>query len=233
MSRLPVNDAPRRRARLTVVAVLVAVSAPHMLRPGGLPAWVTAVFLALAVLRVWVELTGSRPPPRALIWLLAAAVCAPLPVAFGYRPSRDLFLALLTLLVGLKIMEARSQRDWAVTVLLSQFLVLTNFLYSQSVPTALYMAAAVWLGLVALADLADRVGAVPVLANGRLAWRLLVQALPLTAALFLLFPRVQGQLWSLPADQPVGLTGLSEQLAPGSVQEVVLSDEVAFRVAFE
>ena len=235
MSRLLVDDT-RRRARLTAVAVLVAVSAPHMVRSGGLPLWVTLVFLVLAALRVGAELAGRRPLPRWLVWVLAAAVCAPLPVAFGYRPSRDLFLALLTLLVGLKVLEARSPRDWAVTVLLSQFLVLTNFLYSQSVPTALYMAVSVWLGLVALADLtdrADRVGTVPAAANGRLALRLLVQAMPLTAALFLLFPRIQGQLWSLPAAQSVGLTGLSEQLAPGSVQQVVLSDEVAFRVAFD
>ena len=231
MSRVPV-DGTRRRARLTAVAVLVAVSAPHMVRSGGLPLWVTLVFLALAALRVGAETAGRPPLPRWLVWVLAAAVCAPLPVAFGYRPSRDLFLALLTLLVGLKVLEARSERDWAVTVLLSQFLVLTNFLYSQSVPTALYMAVSVWLGLVALADLTDRVATVPARANGGLALRLLVQALPLTVAIFLLFPRVQGRLWSLPADPSVGLTGLSEQLAPGSVQQVVLSDEVAFRVAF-
>ncbi len=228
----PQGDGTRRRARLTAVAVLVAVSVPHMVRTGGLPSWVTAVFLSLVALRVAAEVAGRPGPPRWAVWLLAAAVCAPLPVAFGYAPSRDLFLALFALLVGLKVLEARCLRDWAVAVFLSQFLVLTNFLYSQSVPMALYLVVAVWLGLVALADLSDRVGAVQPAVNGRVALRMLLQALPLTLALFLLFPRVQGRLWSLPDDRPVGVTGLSEQLAPGAVQQVVLSDEVAFRVAF-
>jgi len=232
MSR-PTPAAPtRRRARLTAVAVLVAVSAPHMLREEGLPLWVTAGFLALTGVRTLAELAGRPPLPRWLVWVLAPLVCAPLPVAFHYHLSRDLFLALLTLLVGLKVLEARSLRDWAVTVLLSQFLVLTNFLYSQSVPAAVYLVAAVWLGLVALADLADGVGTAPPAANGRLALTLLAQALPLTAVVFLLFPRIQGQLWSVPQPASLGLTGLSEELAPGTVEQVVLSDAVAFRVAF-
>jgi hypothetical protein len=58
------------------------------------------------------------------------------------------------------------------------------------------------------------------------------QAIPLAVILFLLFPRVSGPLWGMPADHS-GSTGLSDHMAPGNISELSLSDAVAFRVDFE
>jgi hypothetical protein len=46
---------------------------------------------------------------------------------------------------------------------------------------------------------------------------LLLQALPFMLILYLLFPRVTGPLWGLPQDAHAGLSGLSEQMSPGSI----------------
>jgi transglutaminase-like putative cysteine protease len=62
---------------------------------------------------------------------------------------------------------------------------------------------------------------------------LLVQAVPLMLVLFVLFPRVQGPLWGMPADSQRASTGLSDTMSPGSVSDLTLSDAVAFRVAFK
>ncbi len=59
-----------------------------------------------------------------------------------------------------------------------------------------------------------------------------VQGVPLAAMLFVLFPRISGPLWGLPADH-AARTGLSERMAPGLISALTLSDEVAFRVDFQ
>ena len=50
--------------------------------------------------------------------------------------------------------------------------------------------------------------------------------------LFLLFPRVSGPLWGMPADHAAN-SGLSDHMAPGIISELSLSDAVAFRVDFD
>ena len=49
---------------------------------------------------------------------------------------------------------------------------------------------------------------------------------------FVLFPRVSGPLWGLPRDAYAGLTGLSDQMSPGSLNSLIQSGEIAFRVQF-
>jgi transglutaminase-like putative cysteine protease len=60
----------------------------------------------------------------------------------------------------------------------------------------------------------------------------MLQALPLMLAMHLLFPRLQGALWGLPQDAYAGLTGLSDEMRPGSIRELSLSEDIAFRAHF-
>jgi transglutaminase-like putative cysteine protease len=54
---------------------------------------------------------------------------------------------------------------------------------------------------------------------------------PLWLGLFLLFPRVS-PLWQLPMSQQA-ITGLGDELNPGSIEQLVESDALAFRVEFD
>jgi hypothetical protein len=45
---------------------------------------------------------------------------------------------------GLKVLETRTHRDAAAAAFLGYFLIITNFLYTQSIPTALAMAVALF-----------------------------------------------------------------------------------------
>jgi transglutaminase-like putative cysteine protease len=145
---------------------------------------------------------------------------------FGQNPG----IALLVIFLALKQMEARSARDGLIVILLAYFVLLTGFLHSQSIPTALAMFVAAIVVTATLAALTD-----DRLAPRRLlllAGRMLLQAVPFLLILFLLFPRVSGPLWGLPRDAHSGMTGLSDTMSPGSIGNLSLSDEIAFRVDF-
>ena len=93
---------------------------------------------------------------------------------------------------GLKLLETRTHRDAATAAFLGYFLIITNFLYTQSIPTALDMLRRVFASIATLVG-SPRPHRAP-RANLRTAALLLAHAVPAALALFLLFPRVQGPL---------------------------------------
>ena len=62
---------------------------------------------------------------------------------------------------------------------------------------------------------------------------LLLQALPLMLIMFFLFPRFSSPLWDLGIRENRALTGISDNISPGSVSRLSRSRAVAFRVDFE
>ncbi|NIV73815.1 MAG: DUF3488 domain-containing protein, partial [Gammaproteobacteria bacterium] len=71
-------------------------------------------------------------PPKWLVIVLSAVMLAAIYAAHGTLFGRDTGVALLVVLTGMKLMESRSLRDAYVLSALGYFLVITNFLYSQS-----------------------------------------------------------------------------------------------------
>jgi protein-glutamine gamma-glutamyltransferase len=118
-------------------------------------------------------------------------------------------------------------------ILLGYFLVITNFLYSQTIPTALYMLVCTWVFTATMIGLHHTRNEPPFRVHLRTAGMFLAQCVPLTLVLFLLFPRVSGPLWGMPQDAASGVSGLSDTMTPGSISNLILSDAVAFRVRFE
>lgn len=59
----------------------------------------------------------------------------------------------------------------------------------------------------------------------------LAAALPIWLGLFVLFPRLP-PLWQMP-NQQLATTGLTDNLDPGSIEQLVQSEEMAFRVSFQ
>jgi len=165
--------------------------------------------------------------------VLAVAGIAMLGVWVEYRTifGRQPGIVLLMLFSGLKVLETRTHRDAAAAAFLGYFLIITNFLYTQSIPTALAMAVALFAITATLTGFSAPTRAPG--ANLRTAALLLAHGVPAAAALFLLFPRVQGPLWGLPQDAYSARTGLSETMAPGGISRLVLSDTIAFRAEFE
>ncbi len=210
-----------------LLAGLLIVAGPHALRA---PWWLICLTLLLYAWRsagVWNRrLLPSRWMLVVIVALGMAGIWLEYRAIFGRTPG----MMLLVLFSGLKLLESRHQRDAAAVVFLTWFLAITNFLYTQSIPVALGMCAAVAATVVALVSCAAPRRAPR--ANLRTAWMLLGQAVPAALVLFLLFPRVQGPLWGLPQDAYSGITGLSDSMAPGNLSQLTLSDAIAFRVDF-
>ena len=211
-----------------LAAGLAIVIAPHALRA---PAWLTLLTAALigwrAVGLVAPRLLPSMGPLLMVVAFGMLGVWLEYRAIFGRTPG----IMLLVLFGGLKMLESRNQRDAAALVFLTWFLAITNFLYTQSIPTALGMLAAVATSVLALVSLAAPRRSPR--ANLRTAALLLGQAMPAALVLFLLFPRVQGPLWGLPQDAYSAMSGLSESMAPGNLSQLTLSDAIAFRVDFK
>jgi transglutaminase-like putative cysteine protease len=211
-----------------LAAGLAVVIAPHALRA---PWWLTLLTVALVGWRAVAMAQRSLLPS---MWLLLPIVAlGMLGVWLEYRAlfGRTPGIMLLVLFAGLKMLESRNQRDAAAVVFLTWFLAITNFLYTQSIPTAIGMCAAVATSVAALVGMAAPRR--PVRANLRTAGVLLGQAVPAALVLFLLFPRVQGPLWGLPQDAYSAMSGLADSMSPGSLSQLTLSDAIAFRVDFE
>lgn len=184
----------------------------------------------LGALRLWRD--DRRLPARWLLALLVIAACAG--IFFEYRTlfGRDAGVAMLVIFMAMKLLELKSRRDGVVIVTLGYFLLLTHYFYSQSIPTGLWLLAALWLVTATLIRLHGGPLADP-RRTLRYAAAICLQAAPFMLVLYLLFPRINGPLWGLPQDAHAGRTGLSESMSPGSISNLARSGEIAFRVRFD
>ncbi|OIR19795.1 protein-glutamine gamma-glutamyltransferase [mine drainage metagenome] len=209
-----------------LLASILLVSAPHA---DHLPPWVSAVCMMLLAWRAYLTYSGSPLPARWLLLAVTVACVAGIAITFHTLFGREAGVTLLILLATLKLLELRAVRDATVLIYLSCFIIITNFFYSQSIPTALFMLLSLlvivttWLHL--------QTGTLNLVPRVRIAGLLLLQAIPLMLLLFVLFPRVQGPLWGMPQDAYAS-SGLTDRMTPGSMSKLSMSDAVAFRVVF-
>jgi len=235
----PIDAAPKMTTRPLfpnlstlwwLMATLALVILPHLFR---LAWWIPPVFFAQLWVRYLMTRFGWRLPSTGLQLILALFMSLSVYLSYGTLFGRDAGIALIVVMCGLKLLEMNSLRDALLLCFLSYFLIITNFLYSQSIPTALYMGIVMLVATATLISLSDLNHRLSVPHRLRLSGTLLLQALPVMLVLFVLFPRVAGPFWSLPRDAHSSVTGLSDSMSLGDVSQLSLSDEVAFRVKFD
>jgi len=219
---------PRHIGWLLVAVIMVA--APHAER---IPWWITLLAAMLLAWRLYITLHGLHLPRKWLLLPIAAGGLAGIYISYGRILGRDAGVALLVIMLALKLLEMATLRDAMILIFICYFLVITNFLYSQSIPTALYLLGAVWIITATMIGFQFRGRQPGYRYQLRSAGTMLAQSAPLMLVLFVLFPRVQGPMWSLPQDAYAGVTGLSDEMTPGSVSRLLLSDAIAFRVSFD
>lgn len=225
-----------------VVLSLALVITPHLPR---FPLW--SVFL-IATLFIWRLLCIKHPrwlPPKWLLLLIIIAAAWGLFMHFGTVFGKTAGSVFLSLLLAIKLHESRSQRDYMLLIALSFFIIVTNFLFSQSIPTVVFMLLSVIVLLMSMIHInlaQNHIGGTS--GNSRshnlshrdklkLASRLLLQALPLMLIMFVLFPRISGPLWQLPEEKNVAVSGLSDRMEPGNISALIQSSAVAFRAEFD
>lgn len=211
---------------LGLLLCILMVIAPHA---DHLPVWVSAMCVALLAWRGYLVYTGNPLPKRWLLLLITIASVAVIAVSFKTLFGREVGVTLLMMLATLKLMELRKARDAMVVIYLCCFIIITNFFYSQSIPTALYLFATLMVIVTTWIQLQAQEMALK--ARLRVAASLLLQAIPLMLILFVLFPRIEGPLWGLPQDAHA-TSGLDDKMSPGSLSRLSLSEAVAFRVSY-
>lgn len=209
---------------------LALVTAPHIER---LPWWITLLVVTLFAWRAYLALYDLRLPHKWLLMLIAIGALGGIYITYGRILGRDSGVALLIVMLALKLMEMATLRDAMILIFIAYFLVITNFLYSQSIPTTVFMLIAMWAITSTMVGFQFRQRQPGYRYQLRFAGVMLLQSTPLMLVLFVLFPRMQGPLWGMPQDALASATGLSEEMSPGSVSSLLLSDAVAFRVTFE
>ncbi len=209
-----------------LLACVFLVSAPHT---GHLPLWVSALAATLLAWRTYLAYFKLALPKRWLLILIVLSSVAGILLTFRTLFGRDVSVTLLILLTTLKLLELRVARDATVTIYLACFIIITNFFYSQSMFTAMFML--LTLAVIVTTWLHLQTGNLALYPRLRIALILLAQAIPLTLILFVLFPRVPGPLWGLPQDAH-NTSGLDDTMSPGSLSRLSLSEAVAFRAQF-
>lgn len=226
---LHLNHAPEM---LWLIAGITLSVLPHALH---MPIWASILFALLLACRL---LIGARSRRARLIKSLPFKLTVGTVISlgvfanFGTMVGRDAGVTLLVLLAGMKLLEINNDRDYYISVYIGFLLVLTNFFYSQTLPVSLYLAITLVVLIGALLGFNDRDRPSGLRERLQGAGKLFLHALPLMLIMFLLFPRFSGPLWGLPKDALSSLSGIDDEMSPGSISQLILSDEVAFRVEF-
>lgn len=226
---------------LWVIATFSLAMLPQLLR---MPPPVAAMTLAPLLWRIAAELRDWKPLPAWLRHAVTGLALVVLFVSYGDLSGRRSAVSLLTLMLALKLIEGYRIRDARLVVCFCLFLCATQFLFAQGIAMPLYGGATVILALVALTRLqrneawSHQAGRAPpvkasLFSELGFGFRLLAVAAPVGLAFFLLFPRLASPLWGIPETTLDSRSGLSDSMAPGSIQQLFMDDSPAFRVTFE
>lgn len=214
-----------RLAHFAVLAALALTVLPLFLQ---LPPWVPLLFALQLGGRAWLAWQGRQLPHR--VWLLLAMVVPVLLLWLSLRTlvGREGGVALLLLLTGFKAFETVTLRDWRVLLGLGFFLAATPLLFDQSLPSALWLLLSLFVLTWAMVLLAG----VDSATSPRAAAQALLYAMPLMLLLFVAMPRLPDPLWSMPTTDQRATSGLSDSMAPGSIGQMIPSQEPAFTAQF-
>ncbi len=195
---------------------------------GQVPFWALLSFAGCAAWRQLIENRDGQMPSLGARLAIFLPTTLGILMTYGPRPGAAGMLAFLVALLSLKVLELRTHRDFVVVALLGYFMILSAFFYNQGLALSLYLALALATNTIALIRCHDGGRRDARRASVRLALALMLQAVPLVVLLFVVFPRIPGNLFRQIGGASTGLTGMSEHLQPGSVDSLAQSDAVAF-----
>ncbi len=212
-------------ARPWLLGVQIATMLPQWQR---LPSWLPWLLLLACAWRLPSVERRLPLPPAIGRWLIFLFALIALWNSYHSFVGAEAGSAFLVVCMVVKLLEMRRRRDVYVLLLIGCFVLATDFLFDTSLWLSLYGLAVIVLILAGLLALQRDERRIVVLRRAAL---LLLQALPLTFILYLLFPRLP-PLWALRTHAGTSVTGLSALMAPGDLAHLSESDDLAFRVEF-
>ena len=223
--------------RASFLWVAVAVTAALLPVLPGFPPWLAILLVIVLVLGVGLNLRAVALPGLVRLPLILGIAVAAM-AGSGFSVSQDTGAALLAAMLASKLLETGSVRDGRSACSFALFALMAGFLRDQGPTTLLVSLLACVLIVAALARLAriQLPGPVPPVRR----WaalvasaKLLAVSLPFAFAVFLLFPRFPAPLWGAPGSEERSRSGLSDQMSPGDIAQMLLDDSPALRITFE
>lgn len=221
------DHTPDKPAMWFTLFALMAVSVPLLMQ---LPLGVIVVFALFMTLRAALLYLGVRSLKLwqllPLMGFVMFLVWQQLGTLFGLEGG----ISFLLLLAALKSYEGNTRRDWQVLVLAMMFLLTGAILFEEGLFTGLWVFLCLMMMGISLA-LLNRLPLKTAIQHSFIGF--LLTLLPMML-LFIAMPRRATPLWGVPQMQSTqAATGISDTMKPGSIGNLVLSNELAFSATFD
>ena len=217
---------PNIRAQFILLLMLSWVAVPLLLQ---LPFTVSVMFGFLLIIRMLLLFTTIKKLPVWGVVILLIGTGAWVYFKIGTFIGRDGGVSLLLLMVLLKAYEGETLRDWQVLLLAQIILMGGALLFNQGILMAPWLIISLFCLLSSLGLLAG-IEPQSAIKQGIV---VLLLSLPLAVILFIVAPRKNTPLWGIPPSQTASKTGLSNSMDPGSISNLVQSNDLAFNVIFD
>jgi transglutaminase-like putative cysteine protease len=203
-----------------VISILVAMASVAV----DAPPWISLFSVVLIGYKLVSEKTQMKPISRKLTAFLAVLLLLEVLLQFRSLLNQEASTTLILGLTSLKIMDYETERDLKFLFLLGLILVALKPLYSIDI---------YWLGpiLLCFGGLWWSVLNLQLKYPLRFILKLFLSAMPMTLALFIIFPRVV-MPWAQTKSAETGFVGFSDSLNPGEVASLVETRALAFRARF-
>ena len=189
--------------------------------------WIIALFGSLILVNIYRTVQRKTTLSLKLVNLIAAIALAVLLATAKKSGVLHFMLQILLLAAILRVMGIKQPSEARQLIWVHYFLIGCCFIVHQDMMLA---------AIIMLALLANVYGHYSLYApaNISISWRQSLQGLviilPLWLAMFVLFPRLP-PFWQIPTAK-IAASGLSDTLDPGSIEQLVQDDSLAFRVEF-
>jgi transglutaminase-like putative cysteine protease len=164
-----------------------------------------------------------------LVMLFAVSGCIVIAITVSTYGVLISMVHLLTFAYVLKAFELKQRKDFYQLSLLGLFLLASAFIFKQNLVFSLFILAALLLNLTLLLQIFTPTKSIR--ASVKTITLLLIQSSLLAIILFVFFPRLS-PFWQVP-NAKSAQTGLSDEVSPGDIASLALSNELAFRVDFK
>ncbi|MFK8013055.1 MAG: DUF3488 and DUF4129 domain-containing transglutaminase family protein [Marinicellaceae bacterium] len=213
-----------------LLSVIIAV-VPHFSR---LPGWFPLLLILTVTMRWMTATKRLKPLPGFFIAFITIFIFLAILYFQGFALNREISVTVLTTMTVLKLLETWRKRDAWMIVTLCYFVILTRFFYSQDMVLVIYLLSSVIVITHTLFVL-QHSNSTQFLQKREIKQTLglLVTGIPLATLFFLFFPRLGSPIWGSPDLFGEGVTGISEDMSPGSISQLFDDDSTAFRVIFE
>lgn len=200
-----------------------------------LPLWIIVPAVISFFWRVEIYRQRAKFPSRLFKTFYVLGMVGLFYLLYGKFFNSVGFSALFMMLFSFKFIEAKSIRDGEVLIFLAYFSIGINFIFNNTILTALYALipfTVTTMALIGLQQSTHRPFSNRFLFNE--ARKTILFALPFMVLLFLFFPRFPSLLsLNREGTEMLSKTGVSDRMSPGDISELIDEDKLIFWADFK